>query len=97
MGYALRDHLAALHQHPDDGLDVDSAPQTAPDPRSLSERLAQGSADDVEAALRRIHVQHNVESHWPALPELPRPLKNWGAPWLVRDILAARDQRLAGH
>jgi hypothetical protein len=30
------------------------------------------------------------------LPELPRPLKNWGAPWLVRDILAARDQRLAG-
>jgi hypothetical protein len=29
------------------------------------------------------------------LPELPRPLKNWGAPWLVRDILAARDQRLA--
>ena len=31
------------------------------------------------------------------LPELPRPLRNWGAPWLVRDILAARDQRLAGH
>jgi hypothetical protein len=31
------------------------------------------------------------------LPELPRPLKNWGAPWLVREILAARDQRLAGH
>jgi hypothetical protein len=31
------------------------------------------------------------------LPELPRPLKNWGAPWLVRDILAARDQRLSGH
>jgi hypothetical protein len=30
------------------------------------------------------------------VPELPRPLKNWGAPWLVRDILAARDQRLAG-
>ena len=23
-------------------------------------------------------------------PDLPRPLKNWGAPWLVRDILAAR-------
>jgi hypothetical protein len=22
---------------------------------------------------------------------------NWGAPWLVRDILAARDQRLSGH
>jgi hypothetical protein len=31
------------------------------------------------------------------LPELPRPLKNWGAPWLVREILAARDQRLAGR
>ena len=31
------------------------------------------------------------------LPDLPRPLKNWGAQWLVRDILAARDQRLAGH
>ena len=31
------------------------------------------------------------------LPELPRPLKNFGAPWLVRDIVAAPDQRLAGH
>jgi hypothetical protein len=31
------------------------------------------------------------------LPELPRPLKNWGAPWLAREILAAREQRLAGH
>ena len=28
------------------------------------------------------------------VPELPRPLKKWGAPWLVRDVLAARDQRL---
>jgi hypothetical protein len=32
-----------------------------------------------------------------SLPDLPRPLKNWGAPWLVREILAAREQRLAGH
>jgi hypothetical protein len=31
------------------------------------------------------------------VPELPRPLKNWGAAWLVREILAAREQRLAGH
>jgi hypothetical protein len=31
------------------------------------------------------------------VPELPRPLKNWGAPWLVREILAAREQRLAGR
>jgi hypothetical protein len=31
------------------------------------------------------------------LPDLPRPLKNWGATWLVREILAARDQRVAGH
>jgi hypothetical protein len=31
------------------------------------------------------------------VPELPRPLKNWGAPWLVREILAAREQRLAEH
>jgi hypothetical protein len=31
------------------------------------------------------------------LPELPRPLRNWGAPWLVREILAACEQRLAGH
>ena len=30
------------------------------------------------------------------VPELPRPLRNWGAQWLVREILAARDQRLAG-
>jgi hypothetical protein len=28
------------------------------------------------------------------VPELPRPLKNWGAQWLVREILAARDRRL---
>jgi hypothetical protein len=28
------------------------------------------------------------------VPELPRPLRNWGAPWLVREILAAREQRL---
>jgi hypothetical protein len=28
------------------------------------------------------------------VPDLPRPLKNWGAPWLVRESLAARDQRL---
>jgi hypothetical protein len=25
------------------------------------------------------------------------PLRNWGAPWLVREILAARERRLAGH
>ena len=31
------------------------------------------------------------------VPELPRPLKNWGAQWRVREILAAREQRLAGH
>ena len=31
------------------------------------------------------------------LPELPRPLKNWGALWLVQDILAASDQWLAGQ
>jgi hypothetical protein len=31
------------------------------------------------------------------VPDLPRPLKNWGAPWLLREILAAREQRLAGH
>jgi hypothetical protein len=31
------------------------------------------------------------------VPELSRPLKNWGAQWLVREILAAREQRLAGH
>src|SRR5215470_17553884 len=28
------------------------------------------------------------------LPQLPRPLKNWGAQWLVREILDARDRRL---
>jgi hypothetical protein len=28
------------------------------------------------------------------VPELPRPLKNWGAQWLVQEILAARDRRL---
>jgi hypothetical protein len=31
------------------------------------------------------------------VPELPRPLKRWDAPWLVREILAAREQGLAGH
>jgi hypothetical protein len=29
------------------------------------------------------------------VPELPRPLKRWDAPWLVREILAARDERFA--
>jgi hypothetical protein len=28
------------------------------------------------------------------VPELRRPLKNWGAQWLVREILEARDRRL---
>jgi hypothetical protein len=28
------------------------------------------------------------------VPELPRPLKNWGAKWLVQAILEARDQRI---
>ena len=31
------------------------------------------------------------------VPELLRPLKNWGAQWLVREILAARERRLPGH
>jgi hypothetical protein len=32
-----------------------------------------------------------------AVPELPQPLRNWGGVWLAREILAAREQRLAGH
>ena len=28
--------------------------------------------------------------------DLRRPLKRWDAPWLVREILAARDERFAG-
>jgi hypothetical protein len=28
------------------------------------------------------------------LSDLPRPLKNWGVPWLAREILEARDLRL---
>jgi hypothetical protein len=31
------------------------------------------------------------------VPDLPRPLKNWGAQWLVREILATREPPLAGH
>jgi hypothetical protein len=31
------------------------------------------------------------------VPELPRPLRNWGAPWLVRKILAAGSSRLSGR
>jgi hypothetical protein len=53
----------------------------------ISALLAQGC--DLEADVVPVVARE--------LPELPRPLKNWGAPWLVRDILAARDQRLAGH
>jgi hypothetical protein len=30
------------------------------------------------------------------VPELQRPLKNWGVAWLARDILAARDRRVHG-
>jgi hypothetical protein len=53
MDQALRDRLSTL-QRADDGMDVDDALPRAP-PLSLPERLALGSADDVEAALRRIH------------------------------------------
>ena len=38
-----------------------------------------------------------VARELPELGGVRRPLKNWGAPWLVREILAARDQRLAGQ
>jgi hypothetical protein len=31
------------------------------------------------------------------VPDMPRPLKRWDAQWLVREILAAREQRLAAH
>jgi hypothetical protein len=31
------------------------------------------------------------------VPELPRPLRNWGAQWLIEEILAARDKRGAAH
>jgi hypothetical protein len=30
------------------------------------------------------------------VPTLPRPLKRWEARWLVREILAVREQRLIG-
>jgi hypothetical protein len=30
----------------------------------------------------------------PEVPELPRPLKSWGAKWLAQEILAARERRL---
>jgi hypothetical protein len=30
------------------------------------------------------------------VPELPRPLKNWGVQWLARETLAARDRRVHG-
>jgi hypothetical protein len=31
------------------------------------------------------------------VPELPRPLKNWGAQWLVREIMAAPDRPALPH
>jgi hypothetical protein len=91
----------------DEMRDETLAPQASRDEKHLRDRLqhvAPGSFDpatdiapiralvdqgcDLEADILPIVARE--------LPELPRPLKNWGAPWLVRDILAARDQRLAG-
>jgi hypothetical protein len=31
------------------------------------------------------------------VPDLPRPLRNWGAQWLMQEILAARDKRGAAR
>jgi hypothetical protein len=74
----------------------------------LRERLqdaAQGNFDPMAdiAPIRGLIVDQGCDLESDVVPvvahllrDLPRPLKNWGAPWLVRDILAARDQRLAG-
>ena len=38
----------------------------------------------------------NLNQSFPVVrtvPKLPRPLKRWDAPWVVREILAGRDQR----
>jgi hypothetical protein len=55
------------------------------DPEALLELIEQGCDLDLD-------VLPTVAR---TVPELPRPLKNWGAPWLIREILAARDRRLA--
>jgi hypothetical protein len=39
-------------------------------------------------------IRHLIDIGCDFEAELPRPLRSWGAQWLVREILAAREQRL---
>jgi hypothetical protein len=63
------------------GWNVDRAADISPILELLNNQGCDLAADVLPVVAREV-------------PELPRPLKKWGAPWLVRDILAARDQRL---
>jgi hypothetical protein len=80
------------------------APREAP-PVSLQQRLeeacqgnydARVSVEPIEALLAQgcdleADILPTVAG---TVPELPRPLRSWGAKWLVQAILEARDQRL---
>jgi hypothetical protein len=63
------------------GWNVDRDADVAP----ILALIAQGC--DLEADILPV-VARNV-------PDLTRPLRSWGAQWLVQDILAARDLRLS--
>jgi hypothetical protein len=71
--------------------------------RERLEKAAQGHIDltaDVEPIRGLLDQGCDLEADMVltvarTVPDLPRPLRNWGAAWLVREILAAREQRLA--
>jgi hypothetical protein len=88
--------LEAATRHPDPNnprsLPVDALPgpfDIAAQPRPLGQHI-----DEHPQCLQRADVVPSVARE---VPDLPRPLKNRRAPWLVREILAAREQRPAGH
>jgi hypothetical protein len=79
------------------------APRDVTDGRNLRVRLIDASNGNIDALADISPIRALIEQGCDLeadvvpvvarlIPELPRPLKNWGAPSLVRDILAARDQ-----
>jgi hypothetical protein len=100
--------VAQRKQRVEMGVEIPPARDEIPPARPLDARLleaAQGQVDPTADVLPiRGLLADGCDPEADVLPivarevpELPRPLRNWGAKWLVQEILAAREQRLAGH
>jgi hypothetical protein len=72
--------------------------------RSIHDRLIDAAHGNVEPGLSVAPIHALIEQGCDLdadilpviareVPELPRPLRNWGAQWFVREILDARDRR----